>query len=277
MTPSRAVRLLCASDPSFRYAEHKKVKSFYDADVFYYQGTAFIDEVEQLLVEEMKAFMGCAEVETRCVSGQMSNTCVFSALMDWKNRLNRKQDPKRLGYIMNNHIIKGGHLSAQPMGALHDYIAVDPVTERHALVNFPVLKDNIYKIDVEETKKAIDQYRPEFIIFGKSMVLHKEPVAAIRKYVDDMGLETTSCTTWPMCWAWWAAISRSPLLRARRLSPAPPTKPSSGPSGVSSESTTGRATSSTACGRRLKPGPSPAASPTTTWALSWACSWPLTR
>lgn len=77
------------------------------------------------------------------------------------------------------------------MGALHDYIAVDPVTERHALVNFPVLKDNIYKIDVEETKKAIDQYRPEFIIFGKSMVLHKEPVAAIRKYVDEMGLQTT--------------------------------------------------------------------------------------
>ena len=99
--------------------------------------------------------------------------------------------PSLMGYIMNNHIIKGGHLSAQPMGALHDYIAVDPVTERHALVNFPVLKDNIYKIDVEETKKAIDQYRPEFIIFGKSMVLHKEPVAAIRKYVDDMGLQTT--------------------------------------------------------------------------------------
>jgi len=191
MTASRAVRLLCASDPSFRYAEHKKVKSFYDADVFYYQGTEFIDEVEQLLVEEMKAFLGCAEVETRCISGQMSNTAVFSSLMDWKNRLDRKHDAKRLGYIMNNHIIKGGHLSAQPMGALHDYIAIDPVTERHALVNFPVCADNIYKIDVEETKKAIDQYRPEFIIFGKSMVLHKEPVAAIRKFVDEMGLQTT--------------------------------------------------------------------------------------
>ena len=191
MTPSRAVRLLCASDPSFRYAEHKKVKSFYDADVFYYQGTEFIDQVEQLLVEEMRAFLGCAEVETRCISGQMSNTCVFSSLMDWKNRLDRKHDPKRLGYIMNNHIIKGGHLSAQPMGALHDYIAIDPVTERQAVVNFPVCRDNIYRIDVEETKKVIDQYRPEFIIFGKSMVLHKEPVAAIRKYVDDMGLNTT--------------------------------------------------------------------------------------
>ena len=59
------------------------------------------------------------------------------------------------------------------------------------MVNFPVCADNIYKIDVEETKKAIEQYRPEFIIFGKSMVLHKEPVAAIRKFVDGMGLQTT--------------------------------------------------------------------------------------
>ena len=191
MTPSRAVRLLTMSDPSFRYAEHKKVKSFYDADIFYYQGTKFIDEIEQLLVEEMKAFLGCSEVETRVLSGQMSNTAVFSALMDWKNRLDRKHDMKRLGYVLNNHIIKGGHLSAQPMGALHDYIAIDPVTERHAIVNFPVCKDNIYKIDVEETKKVIDKYRPEFIIFGKSMILHKEPVAAIRRFVDEQKIPTT--------------------------------------------------------------------------------------
>ena len=188
---SRAVQMLCGSDPAFRYAEHKKIKSFYDADVFYYQGTKFINRVEQLLVEQMKQYFGCTEVETRVTSGQMSNTAVFSALMDWKNRGNRKVDPKRLGYILNNHIIKGGHLSAQPMGALHVYVAIDPVTERHAIVNFPVCKDNIYKIDVEETKKVIEKYRPEFIIFGKSMVLHKEPVAAIRKFVDEMGLQTT--------------------------------------------------------------------------------------
>ena len=190
-TPSRAVQTLCASDPSCRYAEHKKVKSFYDKDIFYYQGTGFIDEVEQMVVEELKKYFGCTEVETRVISGQMSNMCAFSALMDWKNRLDRKHTPKRLGYVLNNHIIKGGHLSAQPMGALHDYIAVDPVTERSAVVNFPVCKDNIFKIDVEETKKVIDEYRPEFIIFGKSMVIHKEPVAAIRKYVDEQGIPTT--------------------------------------------------------------------------------------
>jgi len=190
-TPSRAVQMLCASDPAFRYAEHKKVKAFYDSDVFYYQGTKFIDEVEQKLVEQMRRYLGCREVETRVISGQMSNAATFSALVDWKNRLDRKHDPKRLGYVLNNHIIKGGHLSAQPMGALKDYIAVDPVTERQAVVNFPVCPDNIYKIDVEQTKKVIEKYRPELIIFGKSMVLHKEPVAAIRKFVDEQNIPTT--------------------------------------------------------------------------------------
>ena len=190
-TPSRAVRVLSGSDPCCRYAEHKKVLAFYDKEVFYYQGTEFIDKVEQLLVEEMRAYFGCTEVETRTLSGQMSNMAVFSALMDWKNRFDRKVEPRRLGYVMNNHIIKGGHLSAQPMGALHDYIAIDPVTEKPAVVNFPVCADNPYKMDVEETRKLIDRYRPELIVFGKSMVLHKEPVAAIRQFVDEQKIPTT--------------------------------------------------------------------------------------
>ena len=179
------VRLLSGSDPSFRYAEHKRTASFYDHEVFYYQGTKFIDEVERALVAELVKYFHCTEVEARVISGQMSNVTVFSALMDYKNRLDRKHTPKRLGYILNNHIIKGGHLSAQPMGALHDYVALDPATERSAVVNFPVLRENLFKIDVEETKKVIERYRPEFIIFGKSMVLHKEPVREIRAFVDE--------------------------------------------------------------------------------------------
>ncbi|MDR3589383.1 MAG: glycine cleavage system aminomethyltransferase GcvT [Negativicutes bacterium] len=184
-THSSAVRLLSVMDPSFRYAEHKKTKSFYDYDVFYYQGTGFIDEIEHLLMEELKKYLNCTEVEARVVSGQMANTAVFSAIMDFKNRVNRKKDASRLGYVLNNHIIRGGHLSAQPMGALHDYIAIDPVTEKTAVVNFPVEKDNSFKIDVEETKKVLERYKPELIIFGKSMVLHKEPVREIRKFIDE--------------------------------------------------------------------------------------------
>ena len=129
--------------------------------------------------------------ETRVTSGQMSNTAVFSALMDFKNRVDRKRTPQRLGWVMNNHIVRGGHLSAQPMGALHDYIAVDPVTEKQMVVNFPVCADDPYRIDTEAAKLLLAQYRPEFVIFGKSMVLYKEPVAELVSFIREQGIRTT--------------------------------------------------------------------------------------
>ncbi|MGA1794765.1 MAG: glycine cleavage system aminomethyltransferase GcvT [bacterium] len=184
MTLSPMVRLLSVMDPAFRYAEHKKVKAFYDAEVFYYQGTEFIGEVERLVEAEMRRFIGCEEVETRLISGQMANAVVFSAMVDYINRGDRKSEPRRIRQVMNNHIGKGGHLSAQPMGALKDFVARDPRTERPAVVNFPMLEGNPYKMDLPATLALIDEYRPELIIFGKSMVLHREPVAEIRSFLD---------------------------------------------------------------------------------------------
>jgi aminomethyltransferase len=188
MTISPMARLLSVMDPAFRYAEHRKSKAFYDADIFYYQGTDFIGEVERMLENEMRAFLGCENVEIRLISGQMANTAVFSAMVDYLNRADRKVEPRRIRQVMNNHIGKGGHLSAQPMGALKDYVARDPHTERPAVVNFPVLVENAFKIDVSRTLELIDEYRPELIIFGKSMVLHREPVAEIRQFLDDQGI-----------------------------------------------------------------------------------------
>ena len=190
MTASPMTRLLSITDPSFRYAEHRKSKAFYDAEIYYYQGTDFIDDVERMLHEEMKRFLGCAEVETRIISGQMANMAVFSAVVDYINRADRKREPRRIRMVMNNHIAKGGHLSAQPMGALRDFVARDPHTERPAIVNFPVLPDNPYKIDVVKAMDLIEEYRPEMIIFGKSMVLHREPVSEIRRFLDDRDMGT---------------------------------------------------------------------------------------
>jgi aminomethyltransferase len=190
MTISPMVRLLSVMDPAFRYAEHRESKAFYDSDIFYYQGTEFIGEVERLLEEEMREFLGCNEVETRLVSGQMANTAVFSAMLDYINRADRKREPRRVRCVMNNHISKGGHLSAQPMGALRDFVARDPQTERPAVVNFPVLAENPYKVDVPTALELIGEYRPELIIFGKSMVLHKEPVFEIRQFLDSQGIDS---------------------------------------------------------------------------------------
>ena len=189
MTPSPMVRLMSVMDPAFRYAEHKKTKAFYDAEIYYYQGTDFIDEVERALQVEMCRFLGCAEVETRVISGQMANMTVFSAMVDYINRVDRKSEPRRIRQVMNNYIGKGGHLSAQPMGALRDFVARDPKTERPAVVPFPVLRENPYKIDVPAALELIDEFKPEFIIFGKSMVLHKEPVAEVRRFLDDQRID----------------------------------------------------------------------------------------
>jgi aminomethyltransferase len=188
-TPSPMARLVSAMDPAFRYAEHRKLEAFYEAEVYYYQGTDFIHEVELLLEEEMRKFLGCTEVETRLISGQMANTAVFSAMLDYLNRTDRKSEPRRIRRVMNNHIGKGGHLSAQAMGALRDFVARDPRTERPGIINFPVHQENPYKIDVEACFPLIAEFRPELIIFGKSMVLHKEPVAEIRRFLDAQGIQ----------------------------------------------------------------------------------------
>lgn len=190
MTSSSASRLLSIMDPVNRYAEHKQVKAFKDSEVFYYQGTEFIAEVETLLREEFRKYIGCREVETRLISGQMANAAVFSSMVDYINRTNRRVEPRRMRKVMNNHIIRGGHLSAQPMGALKDYIARNPKTEQPAVVNFPVFHDNPYKIDVEAAGKLLEEHEPELIILGKSMIIHTEPVAEFRKMIDEMNLDT---------------------------------------------------------------------------------------
>ncbi|MCK4768585.1 MAG: glycine cleavage system protein T, partial [Desulfobacula sp.] len=79
MSQSYLSRLLSISDPVNRYAEHKELKAFFGEDVFYYQGTEFIREVENLVNKEFQTFLGCQNIESRVISGQMANTAFFSA------------------------------------------------------------------------------------------------------------------------------------------------------------------------------------------------------
>lgn len=185
-TPSLLVRLISISDPSGRYAEHRLMKAFRETDVFYYQGTKLIGEVEVLLGEELRRFLGCSEVEARVISGQMANTAVFSGLVDYLNRLDRRSEPRRIRKVMNHHIGRGGHLSAQPMGALKDFIANDPLTERPATVPFPVVKEDPYRIDLLKTRELLEEHKPELIVLGKSMVIYREPLREIYGMIKDM-------------------------------------------------------------------------------------------
>jgi len=185
-TPSLLVKLFSITDPSGRYAEHRKFEAFEDKEIFYYQGTKWIEEVETLVMEEFQNFLGCSEVETRVISGQMGNMVVFGGLMDYLNRFYRKRDPRRIRKVMNHHLARGGHLSAQPMGALRDYVAVDPLMERAAVIEFPVLQDDPYQIDLKETKELIELHQPEFIVLGKSMMIYREPLKELAQMISGM-------------------------------------------------------------------------------------------
>jgi aminomethyltransferase len=185
-TPSLLVKLFSVMDPSGRYAEHRKFEAFEDKEIFYYQGTKWIEEVESLAMEGFQNFLGCSEVEMRGISGQMANAAVFSGLMDYLNRLYRKRDPRRIRKVMNHHLTRGGHLSAQPMGALRDYVAVDPLMERAAVIEFPVLEDDPYQIDLKETKSLLEIHKPELIVLGKSMMIYREPLRELAQMISGM-------------------------------------------------------------------------------------------
>jgi glycine/serine hydroxymethyltransferase len=182
-TPSLLVKMCEISDPSGRYAEHRTMKG---EEIYFYQGTDFIREVEEEARNELRAYFGCTEVELRTISGQMANEVVFKGMVRFLNRNRPEGQPMRkMRLVMNNALTKGGHLSSQPMGALFNFVAEDPGTGKENVVNFPVLKENPYKPDVDQLGELIEQHKPELVIFGKSMFLYQEPVKFVADLVKD--------------------------------------------------------------------------------------------
>ncbi len=178
---------LSTSDPSGRYNEHNRLKALGpDApDVRYYKGTGFIMDKEEELKAALRSFFGCAQAEPRVISGQMANDTVYDALKQFRNRRSGGRVPRLLGPVLVHDLNKGGHLSAQVTGALKNYVAMDPVTGRPAVEHFPINRDNAHRIDVDAAKELILKVRPELIVFGRSVIIHKEPVEEIARLVHD--------------------------------------------------------------------------------------------
>lgn len=173
-TPSLLVKACEVADAAGRYAEHRRLKG---AEVYFYQGTDFIREIEEEVHAQAQRFFGCDRVEARPVSGQLANIVVFEALLRLKNRGN-DGPMRRLSSVINNGLIEGGHLSAQSMGALFNAIDRDAAgAERTCPI--PVRADNPYLADTEALLALVGERRPDLIVFGKSMFLHPEPVRAV--------------------------------------------------------------------------------------------------
>ncbi len=182
-SPSLLVKLCEIADPAGRYAEHRTLKG---NEIYYYQGTDFIRDVEEEAQREMRTFFDCAEAEMRPISGQMANEVVFKALLRFWAKRHDVTGPRRLKLVMNNDLTKGGHLSAQPMGALFNYVEYDHERGTDSVVNFPLSDENPYRTDVDKLRELLDRHHPELIVLGKSMFLYPEPVAEIAEMVRDM-------------------------------------------------------------------------------------------
>ena len=178
------VARLCAADPAARYNEHRR-QTPEGPEVRYYKGTSFIMEKEEELKAALCAFFDCARAEVRVISGQMANDTVFDALVQFRNRGGKGEELTRLRPVLVHDLVKGGHLSAQPMGALKNYIATDPGTGQPAALHFPSREENAYRIDVEATKALIRETPPELLVFGRSVIIHREPVAEIATFIHE--------------------------------------------------------------------------------------------
>ncbi len=180
-TPSLLVKMCEISDPSGRYAEHRTMKG---EEVYFYQGVDFIRDVEVEAQKELREYFGCTDVELRPISGQMANEVVFKGMVRFLNRGRSEGRPMRkMRLVMNNDLTKGGHLSAQPMGALFNFVEEDPGTGKENVLNFPVLAENPHKADLKTLAGLLQERRPELVIFGKSMFLYPEPVAFVADLV----------------------------------------------------------------------------------------------
>ncbi len=184
-TPSAFVERLCVADPAGRYNEHKHLAALGpdSPDLRFYRGTQYIMDREEDLKAALRSFFGCSTVEPRVISGQMANATVFDALKQYKNRYRRGEQPLLLGPVIVHDLNKGGHLSAQVLGSLKNYVAFDLKTGRPSVAYFPFRKANPYQIDVDQTKEMIRQLRPELLVFGRSVIIHKEPVREIADFI----------------------------------------------------------------------------------------------
>jgi glycine/serine hydroxymethyltransferase len=182
-TPSLLVKLCEISDPAGRYAEHRTMKG---QEIYFYQGTDFMRDIEREAQEELGRFFGCSDVELRPVSGQMANEVVFKAMVRFLNRDRPEgQAMRKMRLVMNNALNRGGHLSSQPMGALFNFVDEDPETGKEKVVNFPVLEENPYKTNREKLAELMELHRPELVVFGKSMFIYQEPIQFVSDLIKD--------------------------------------------------------------------------------------------
>ncbi|BCL83395.1 serine hydroxymethyltransferase [Ktedonobacteria bacterium brp13] len=174
-TPSDAVRRVQTSDFMGRYAEGHPNKG--EQVNRYYQGTRYIDEIENMAEHELLDLFEARQADVRPISGNAANTAIALSVL-------RGGDT-----IIANSTDAGGHISHGAVGVFGRRIQNRgqslKLGSEHAinLHYLPLTADN-YHVDAEKTIALIDQQNPQLVILGKSLFLFPEPVSAIAGFCN---------------------------------------------------------------------------------------------
>ena len=147
------------SDLMHRYAEGLPFRR-------YYQGTKYIDIIEDLANKAFKEHFGANFVDLRPISGTLANLAVFSALAKNKDK------------ILTLGINSGSHVSHEEPGVP----GILGLEVFHIEFNKKELN-----IDIEKTKKKILKIRPRFIVLGGSVILFPQPVKELKQICQRVG------------------------------------------------------------------------------------------
>jgi glycine hydroxymethyltransferase len=167
---SPAVRQIECNDFMGRYAEgHPNTEASTNR---YYEGTAYIDQLESMATKEMMDLAHCTQADVRPISGNQANTAVALAIL-------RGGDT-----VIVNSIDTGGHISHNPIGIFGRRIQIrgQALTvggkDSISLHYWPTTQDG-YHMDVAKGIDLIERTSPRMVVLGKSLFLFPEPVKEI--------------------------------------------------------------------------------------------------
>lgn len=156
---SRAVMQAMGSHLTNKYAEGYP-------GARYYGGCEYVDVVEQLAIDRVKALFGAEHANVQPHSGSQANVAVYLALL------------KPSDTILGMDLSHGGHLThgskASISGKYFDarFYGVDPETER---------------IDYEKAMQIAGECKPKLIIAGASAYSRFIDFAKMREIADEVG------------------------------------------------------------------------------------------
>lgn len=147
------------SDAMHRYAEGLPFKRFY-------QGTRYIDELEEKTNSTLGELLQAKFVDIRPVSGTIANGGTFLTLA------NRGDKALVLPVYAGSHVshTKFGILGA--LGIIEEEMPFNPEE---------------MSIDLDLTLKKMREIKPKLVILGGTVILFKHPVKEIKEFAEEIG------------------------------------------------------------------------------------------